>query len=198
MYASRTGTRRNIEVLRAAGWRMLLVADTRRLNAHGLPYAIDNGAWSAYTQSRPWSARDFEYTVDKIGEDADWIALPDVVAGGLPSLELSLSWIDRVPGLKLIPVQDGMEPRHLEPHLGPDVGLFLGGTTDFKLDNLRRFGELARARKCHYHVARVNSRRRIRLCHEAGVHSTDGTSVSRFAVTLPKLDAEAKQEGFVW
>lgn len=46
-YASRTGTRRNLAAIREAGWR-LLVSAASCLRNEGFPYALDNGAWSAY------------------------------------------------------------------------------------------------------------------------------------------------------
>ena len=42
-------------------------------------------------------------------------------------------------------------------------------------------------------MLRVNSARRISICHEAGVDSIDGTSVSRFAVTIGRLDRAVRQ-----
>ena len=40
---------------------------------------------------------------------------------------------------------------------------------------------------------RVNTQRRIRLCAAAGADSFDGTSASRYAVTLPGLDSARRQ-----
>jgi hypothetical protein len=48
-YASRTGTRRNLAALRAAGWRLLL-SPTGVLRTEGFRYALDNGAWTAHQQ----------------------------------------------------------------------------------------------------------------------------------------------------
>jgi hypothetical protein len=197
MYASRTGTRRNLAVLRAAGWRLLVSARGVH-RAEGFPYAIDNGAWTAYQKGEPFDVPAFESLVEKLGAGADWIALPDVVGGGLESLRLSMSWASRLKGELLLPVQDGMAADDVRAILGPEIGIFLGGSTAWKLDTMRSWGELARSRGCHFHVARVNTRIRIRRCHEAGADSTDGSSVSRFAKTLPMLDAEANQGGFVW
>ena len=58
-YASRTGTRRNLAALRGAGWRLLVSAASVHSN-EGFPYAIDNGAWSAFTQGRPIDLPRFE------------------------------------------------------------------------------------------------------------------------------------------
>lgn len=197
MYASRTGTRRNLDALRAAGWR-LLVSARGVWRTEGFPYAIDNGAWTAHQKGEPFDVAAFEGLVSELGNGADWIACPDIVAGGLESLDLSVSWLPRLPGLRLIPVQDGMALDDVRPLLGASVGLFLGGSTEWKLATMRQWGALARETGCYYHVGRVNTRRRIRMCTEAGADSCDGTSVTRFASTLPLLDAAAKQSGFVW
>lgn len=197
MYASRTGTRRNLAALREAGWR-LLVSATGVWRSEGFPYAIDNGAWTAHQKGELFDASLFERCVDAMWEGADWIVVPDIVGGGLRSLDLSLSWAARLPGLRLIPVQDGMEPGHVEPYLHEGLGLFLGGSTEWKLERMRQWGAVARRAGCYYHVGRVNTRRRIRMCIEAGADSCDGTSATRFAVTLPMLDAASRQRGFVW
>jgi len=193
-YASRTGTLRNLAALRGAGWR-LLVSATGRHNAHGFPYAVDNGAWTAHQQGKPFDVQAFELVVAELGAGADFVVAPDIVAGGLASLELSVSWLERLGGLRrvLIPVQDGMRPADLRPLISDRIGLFLGGSTEWKLETMRLWGRLARELDAYYHVGRVNSQKRIRLCQEAGAHSFDGTSATRFAVKLPVLDAAVRQ-----
>ncbi len=88
-----------------------------------------------------------------------------------------------------VTVQDGMDPAAVEAVLRRHrrLGLFLGGTTEYKLGTLAAWGRVAHRLGRHYHVARVNSRRRIRLCAEAGADSIDGTSATRYACTLPLL-----------
>lgn len=81
----------------------------------------------------------------------------------------------------------------VQPFLGPDVGLFLGGSTDWKLRTMRSWGRLAAKVGCHFHVARVNTGRRIRLCQDAAADSFDGTSVTKFAVTTPRLTSAVRQ-----
>lgn len=78
-------------------------------------------------------------------------------------------------------------------YIGPDVGVFVGGSTDWKLATLYDWAALAQSRGAWCHVGRVNSVRRIRLCHLAGVDSFDGTSASRYSVELPKLERARRQ-----
>jgi hypothetical protein len=196
-YASRTGTKRNLAALREAGWR-LLVSAAGCLRAEGFPYALDNGAWSAFCQRRPFDEDAFTVALRKMGAAADWTVIPDVVAGGLASLDLSLRWMRRVldeTPRALIAVQNGMQTSDVAAFLGERVGVFVGGDTAWKLSTLPAWGALARERGAWCHVGRVNSRRRIFSCIDAGATSFDGTSASRFAVTVPKLDAARRQLG---
>ena len=87
-YASRTGTRRNLRALRDAGWR-LLVSATGVWRTEGMRYAIDNGAWTAHQQGRPFDAGLFRGIVGELADGADWIVLPDIVCGGMAMLELA-------------------------------------------------------------------------------------------------------------
>lgn len=196
-YASRTGTRRNLAALRAADWR-LLVSAAGCLRAEGFPYALDNGAWSAFTQGRPFDFPAFERALRKMGGDADWTVLPDIVAGGPASLEMSLRWMRRVLDecpRALLAVQNGIRPEDVRPFLGARVGLFVGGDTAWKLATLPQWCSLAREVGCWAHVGRVNSRRRILACSAAGAHSFDGTSATRFSVNVRKLDLARRQIG---
>jgi hypothetical protein len=194
-YASRTGTRRNLAELRRAGWR-LLVSAAGCLRSEGFCYALDNGAWSAYTQGKPFDEKAFARALRKMGAKADWTVIPDIVAGGLASLELSLRWmrivLDECPRA-LLAVQDGMSVADVAPFLGPRVGLFVGGSTEWKCRTLAEWGAVGRAQRCWVHVGRVNSKKRISSCATAGATSFDGTSVTRFAISLLSLDEQVRQ-----
>lgn len=198
-YASRTGTRRNLAGLRAAGWRMLLSPQTPLLPA-GFAYGLDNGAWTAFQQKAPWDEAAFMRLLGKFGALADWVVAPDIVAGGTESLALSSEWFVRCSDacpLVLVAVQDGMEPDDLRPFLSMGAGIFIGGSTDWKLATMARWSALAHEYGAWCHVGRVNTVRRIRWCHEVGATSFDGTSPSRYAVTLPKLD-RARRQPSLW
>lgn len=196
MYASRTGTRRNLDALRAAGWG-LLVSRAGEWRTEGFDrYVLDNGAWSDFQAGREFQDEPFDQLVDLLGARADWIVLPDIVAGGLASLALSKRWLNRCLSccpLVLIAVQDGMTEADLAPLVGRSVGVFLGGSTEWKLANMARWGEFCRQRGIHYHVARVNTARRIAMALAAGADSMDGSSATRFAVTLRPLDLALRQ-----
>lgn len=191
-YASNTGTRRNLQALRDYGWRILLTPDNPTPR-DGLRFAIDNGAWKAHQQGTPFDAEKFGNLVERYGCAADFVILPDIVVGGRGSLEFSLSWIPKLRNLKslLLPIQDGMTAYDVGMVLRQNVyvGLFLGGSTEFKLREMYAWGMVAHAWKRWYHIGRVNTRRRIRLCAEAGADSFDGTSATMYATTLPLLES---------
>lgn len=211
-YASRTGTIRNLDALKARGWR-LLVSASGEIRTEGMPYAIDNGAFRAWLEwkagRQPVNLLDvdrFVRAVDQLGAGADWIVLPDIVGEGRASLDLSISWSTRArerEGLESVPlylaVQDGMEIDPLFTELaeflscGRVQGLFVGGTTEWKEATLPFWGKVARWFDLKLHVARVNTTRRISLCLAAGAHSFDGTSATMFSVNLPKLDGARRQ-----
>jgi hypothetical protein len=206
-YVSRTGTLTTLAALRRAGWRLL--TEPQHLAKYGrararphwedgspAPYCLDNGAWRLYNAGLPFDVAGFQLAVDLVGADADFITCPDIVAGGLASLSLSLEWLPRLDGIggrRLLAVQDGMVPADVEPHLG-DVGIFVGGSTDWKLATMHEWGNLAARVGCYLHVARVNTRRRIRMCQDAGADSFDGTGPCQFPSTLPKLDRAVRQQ----
>ena len=193
-YASNTRTRRNLEALRQSGWRILLTPDNPK-PPEGLRFAIDNGAWKAFQQKISFDAEAFGKLVERYGCAADFVVLPDIVAGGKESLDFSVSWLPRLSTLKhlLLPIQDGMSHHEVGIVLRQNVklGLFLGGSTEFKLREMYAWGAVAHAWKRWYHIGRVNTARRIRLSAEAGADSFDGTSATRYASTLPLLDAAA-------
>ena len=194
-YASRTGTKKNLEALRGAGWR-LLVSARGVLRTEGFPYALDSGAWTAHQQGTAFDEAAFVRAVELLGADADWVVAPDIVGAGRESLAYSMEWMDwlrkrckRV----LVAVQDGMVPQDLAGILSDRVGVAIGGSTEWKeLQLAKRVWQASTL-----HVLRVNTARRIRLCHFAGADSFDGSSVSRYVLTLPMLD-RARRQPSLW
>lgn len=195
-YASRTGTRRNLAALRAAGWG-LLISRAGEWRTEGFAnYVLDNGAWADFQASRPFDDDGFERLIAKLGAHAAWIVLPDIVAGGLSSLELSLRWSNRCLSLcplVLLAVQDGMTAADISPFVGSSVGVFLGGSTEWKISTMAQWGAFCRHRGIYYHVARVNSVKRMAMAVAAGADSVDGSSASRYAVTTTKLTYASRQ-----
>lgn len=161
-YASRTGTRRNLDALRGRGWG-LLVSRAGVWRTEGFDNIVgDNGAWSDFQAGREFDEDAFDRFLDWIAPyNPRWIVLPDIVAGGLRSLELSVRWSNRclsVSPMVLVAVQDGMTAADVAPMVGPKVGVFLGGSTQWKISTMAQWGAFCRHAGVHYHVARVKYR----------------------------------------
>lgn len=193
-YASRTGTLRNLAALKYYGWRLFVSRAGRKWRTEGMRYAADNGAWADHQAGRDFDEDEYDEFLDWVAAQLvppDFIVLPDIVAGGRASLDLSLRYMNRclsITSLVLIAVQDGMEPYHLAPLVGPNVGIFLGGSTAWKIARMQDWGDFCADRDIWYHVARVNTRRRMYQAIAARARSADGSSASRYAVNMDKLD----------
>lgn len=202
LYASRTGTRRNLRALAANGYRLLATPHQRYGDV--LPpwaFGLDNGAWTAHSQGEPFDDAAYRRSLEQLAVMADWVVLPDIVAGGLDSLAKSISWLDEVGALNLrgpmlLPVQDGMTGEDVlqAVSLGPEIGLFVGGSTVWKEQTMGAWAALARSRGAWCHVGRVNTQRRLAMVNAAGATSCDGTSATVFSVTAEPLANAAKQQ----
>lgn len=205
-YASRTGTKRNLAALREAGWR-LMVSARGVLRTEGFRYALDNGAWTAFQEflkgARASPVLDlaaFVRAITLLGANADFIIVPDVVADAVRSWPLTRYWLRRLRRDRrlrrarlLIAVQDGMTVDQVRPYLSDRVGVFVGGTTDWKLATLAAWAKLARECGAYCHVGRVNSGKRARLCDIEGVDSFDGSGPSRFALAIRPIEQALDQ-----
>lgn len=201
-YASRTGTRRNVAALAAAGWGWMVgPLDMGGPVLADMPWALDNGAWPAFAQGIEWDEAAFVRALDRYGPGADFIVVPDVVGDGPASLARTRAWLPRLLARAdlgetrlLIAVQDGMTFADIEPLLvSPRIGIFIGGSTEWKIAAIEPWGRWAKARGLYVHCGRVNTARRIALCAAGGIDSIDGTSATRFAKTLPLLSRAASQ-----
>lgn len=140
-----------------------------------LPYALDNGAYSAYLRQAAWDAQVFRQLL-KWAADSEiqpmWVACPDVVADTQRTLAQWDSWAQeiRAHGFKAaLVVQDGMTDQDIAATEAD--ALFIGGSTDWKWSNLYRLCELHPT----VHVGRVNGYRGLVKCRDAGASSVDGT-----------------------
>lgn len=195
LYASRTGGRQNLDAMAQAGIRLLATPQQLDRYAEPMPpwaFGLDNGAFG----EGGFNPAEFRRALGMIGCMADWIVLPDVVCGGLASLRLSLDWRAEVLAVgppALLPVQDGMTPDDVRPHVGRRVGIFVGGSTDWKETTMGMWGALAREVGAWLHVGRVNTQRRMALAVAAGADSVDGTSPTRFSCRAAPLADSARQ-----
>jgi hypothetical protein len=198
-YASRTGTARNLGEIHKRGMRLLAAPDQLAWypDLPPLPYALDNGAWSFHQRGEAFDGDMFRRALDRYAEAADWIAVPDVVMGGRASLDLSLSWLAEVQERGrpvLLVVQDGMVDDDLAPLIGPNVGIFVGGSTGWKESSAARWGELARKHGAYLHIGRVNTVRRVQIAIDAGADSCDGTTLTKYAVNAERIGSALRSD----
>lgn len=138
---------------------------------------LDTGAYVCWTKGTEWDADQWWTWLHACLERGKpYLAvLPDIVTGGLKSLEMSLGWLDH-PDLPELPwylaVQDGMKPVDVEPHIHRVAGLFLGGSDPFKL-TAPDWSEMAHQHSKRFHYARMGTRRKLRLAHIAEADSGD-------------------------
>lgn len=202
-FAARTGTKRNLDGLRAAGWGLFVSAAGVWRDEGFDEVAGDNGAWTDFQKGLEFNEPRFAQFVEWFGTRPRFLILPDIVMGGSASLALSLRWkeiLSAHPSVLMIAVQNGMEPSDIAPHVSPRCGIAVGGDTDWKVGTMKQWTQLAHAHGTTCHVLRVNTTKRIRACAAAGVDSFDGSSASRYAITLPPLDLARRQidlEGYL-
>lgn len=139
------------------------------------PYALDNGAYYAWSNGQEWDADGFLRLCGKAcvaDQPPMWIVCPDRVADRDATLRLWDKWAPRLRREFRRPIafalQDGMTDADVP---GDHSLLFLGGTMPWKLRTLEHWcRSWARV-----HVARVNRVSLLYRCQELGAESVDGT-----------------------
>ena len=143
-----------------------------------LPYAIDNGKFSAWGSEEPWNEQDFFDLLDRCQlarYKPDWVTVPDEVTDREKTLWLWNQYERRVRqyGWRLaFVVQDGMTPNDVPE--SADV-IFVGGTTKWKWRNAALFC----ATFPRVHIGRVNWVDKLEYCERIGAESCDGTGFFR-------------------
>lgn len=170
------------------------------------PWALDNGAFALWKSGKPFDEERFAAVCERARElevPPDFVVCPDIVAGGLASLTLSLEWADRLEhyGFRLaLVVQDGMTPDDVASVIDRFAVVFVGGTLDWKLDTMKMWADFAHANACECHVGRIGTRNRIHAAKRAGVDSVDSCtplwSESNMAVFTGGLNDPA--QGLLW
>ena len=150
-----------------------------------LRYAVDNGAYYCWTRKMAWDEPKFLKMLDRVESferRPDFGCAPDIVAGGLASLEFTMSWVDRLPSSYpwYLAVQDGMSTSDVQAVIGHFAGLFVGGTSEWKMRTLPEWVRLAKKNGKLAHVGRVNSlSRAFTVAQVCKADSFDGTNWNR-------------------
>ncbi len=142
-----------------------------------LPYALDNGKYSAWENDKPWDEENFFELLDRCRFSRykpDWVAVPDEVGDKEKTLFLWNQYEHRVRQYgwrTAFVVQDSMTPNDV-----PDCDVvFVGGTTKWKWRNAALFA----ATFPRVHVGRVNWWDKLEYCERLGIESCDGTGFFR-------------------
>jgi len=178
--------------LHAYPWRWILgpYAPWGWENKIDRDFALDNGAWTCFQKGIPFQDQKFIDCVEKYGHRADWIVVPDCVGNKSKTMEMIRSWAPKLAKYRqLVAVQDGMVESDIASYLAGGAGIFVGGSTDWKLDTLPYWAQTARRYGAIVHCGRVNTMRRINLCIANGYTSFDGSGVSRFAIHARKISS---------
>jgi hypothetical protein len=177
VYLGATGKRSFRVKMRELGWGLVIINNLYR--AKEFPFILDNGAYGAWRNKTEWDGDAFMRMVDKVeaaGRTPDFVVLPDIVGGGARSIELSISWIDRLPPgwPKALASQDGQTFQELmfAMSLSGVSVWFLGGTNAHKL-MARDYCKAAHRLGKKFHFARCSTLERLDFAMHIGVDSVD-------------------------
>lgn len=188
IYTGQTGGYK-LDIIKKLGMGIMLSSHptTKPTKQYGeVPCALDNGAFACYKKGYPFMEKVFYDTLEsayKGGIQLDFIVCPDIVAGGVRSLELSLKHAETkllgVKNLALV-LQDGIEPSDLTANITRHFSyLFLGGTKEWKWKNARMWVDVARDKNKKIHIGQCGRLEYLRYADSLGVDSVDSTSFTR-------------------
>ena len=179
VYIAKTSGREWIRKLEDLGFGEMTVRG--EMPPKRLPWAFDNGAWRDWSAGRPFDVAAFERdleTIWRFNGRPNFIVVPDIVGGGVASLEMSRVWAShKMLRLQKCPlylaVQDGMGLEDVEEVIGLFDGIFVGGTMEWKVataDSWVRFAH-AGGRPCH--IGRAGTERHAAWARRIGADSID-------------------------
>ena len=122
-------------------------------------YAIDNGAYNYYIRKVDFDKKAFYKLLDTWATGCDWVAIPDSVGNWEETKAMLDVWVPKLLEYKvplLVVVQDGSEVNNYrDVHMLLDrmdiQGIFVGGTTDWKLSNIQGLSNVCKQHNKHIH-----------------------------------------------
>lgn len=186
VYLADTRSRKLLEEMRTRRAGMMIVRGRLRGRTSAVRWAYDNGAWADFVAQKPFDLHAWKQDVEAIGrlptpQAPDFCVLPDIVAGGKRSLDLSMSWIEDARKWHwnwFLPVQDGMTPENMPREVAQGdidhlMGIFVGGSTRWKLEHAASWARWGRSQGYLLHVGRVGTAKRVRHMRAIGASSID-------------------------
>lgn len=177
MYVGQARGARLIARLSGLGWGEMTQPD--EFPPRRTPWILDNGAFKLWKSGETFDSERFRSVARRAAAHnprPEFVVCPDVVAAGLDSLALSLSWVPEFAAMDhrlALVVQDGMRPEDVAPVVAPFSVLFLGGTRAWKLRTAAAWTAFAHAHGLECHMGRAGARDAIRVAREAGADSGD-------------------------
>lgn len=171
-----TRSRKNVEFLRQHGWgRMFCTVKPTPYEFE--PWGFDNGAFVSWMKGKGFPEAEFLKRIEialKVSSDPIVAVCPDIVAGGLESLEFSVHWLERLPSYWpwYLAVQDGMTQEAVRQVAHLFSGIFLGGTDKFKL-TAYHWARLAHFCDKKFHYGRAGTLRKLQHAHSVESDSCD-------------------------
>lgn len=144
------------------------------------PFAQDNGAFKDHQASNSFDASAFLRDLDRLltqNLTPDFLVIPDIVAGGLRSLDFSLQWVDKLPFKERLyfVVQDGQTTEDIVPHLPKFAGIFVGGSLPWKIKTGASWVNFAHTNSKPCHIGRVGTFWRVAWAKSIKADSFDST-----------------------
>ena len=147
--------------------------------------ALDNGAFSAFKKGYPFQQHIFIDTLKKAYScniPLDFIVCPDIVCGGMKSLDFSIKWAKSdilfgSPNLALV-VQDGMTPEKLDYFCIERFFnyIFIGGSVEWKWKTAATWVEFGRKKGFKIHIGQCGKLKYLLRARDLSVDSVDSTS----------------------
>ena len=146
------------------------------------PIGFDNRAYPNFVAGKEFNNTEFLLRIKKaesLSSNMIVAVTPDIVKGGMKSLELSNSWIEQLTKENSFPwflaVQDGMLPIEVENSLKhyPYKGVFLGGGNTFKNLQGKLYSNLAKKYGLKFHYGRCGTRKKLKHAYNIGSDSCD-------------------------
>ena len=163
-------------------------------------FVYDNGAYSAYVNKRPFNGAKFVEglgKVEKYKDYCDFAVIPDIVAGGLESLNFSIDWIDSLP-INLnwyLPVQDRMVPNCIPKFMLSEIkGIFVGGTDTWKYRTAQIWVDFAHRQNLKCHIGKVGTERKVLWAKNINADSIDSSNFAQNKIHWNQLMDLLKHE----
>lgn len=173
-----TRSRTNVATLQERKWGRIVV----KMKPKPFPFerwGFDNAAFGAWLHGLPFPEEEFRRRLDVAMEcpvDPYLAVCPDIVCGGMKSLEFSVNWRMKLPGRFpwYLAVQDGMEPDAVSDTMHLFAGVFLGGSDRFKRQAFA-WRQLAHSHQKKFHYGRAGTLTKLQHAFSVGADSLDSS-----------------------